>query len=141
MHNGALAVRNEEENWNPDIKELHPGFLNASCSSKTDQDFLDYICNLKLFTKLFLQVILEMTLAAQPPSLLSTAERLHSIRKLPRRTKEDFLREVMMHSTAEKQELKEWWDSEKRDRKENVAHQKEATEWLLNIMERQVDTL
>ncbi|EMP24856.1 hypothetical protein UY3_18073 [Chelonia mydas] len=43
------------------------------------------------------------------------AERLRRIRKQPRRTKEDFLRDVMMHSAAEKQELKERQDSEKRD--------------------------
>ncbi|EMP35354.1 hypothetical protein UY3_07526 [Chelonia mydas] len=58
------------------------------------------------------------------------AERLCRIRKRPRRTKEDFLCEVMMHSAAEKQELKEWQDSKKRDQKENVAHQKKATEQL-----------
>ncbi|XP_044865381.1 stonin-1 isoform X4 [Mauremys mutica] len=51
----------------------------------------------------------EMTLGSQPP--LSAAERLRRIRKHRRRTKEDFLHEVMMHSAAEKQELKEWWDS------------------------------
>ncbi|XP_053862020.1 uncharacterized protein LOC128824493 isoform X2 [Malaclemys terrapin pileata] len=39
----------------------------------------------------------EVTLGAQPPSLLSAAEQLRRIRKRPRRTKEDFLREVMMH--------------------------------------------
>ncbi|EMP28364.1 Patatin-like phospholipase domain-containing protein 7 [Chelonia mydas] len=37
-------------------------------------------------------------------------------------------------------ESQEWLDNEKRDQKENVAHQKEVTEQLLNIMERQVDT-
>ncbi|XP_053862957.1 uncharacterized protein LOC128824970 [Malaclemys terrapin pileata] len=47
----------------------------------------------------------------------------------------------MMHSVAEKQELKEWQDSEKRDRKENVACQNETTEQLLNVMECQADTL
>ncbi|EMP34846.1 hypothetical protein UY3_07983 [Chelonia mydas] len=47
----------------------------------------------------------------------------------------------MMHSVAEKQELKEWRDSKKRDQKENAEHQKEAMEWLLNIMECQVDAL
>ncbi|EMP29944.1 hypothetical protein UY3_12936 [Chelonia mydas] len=47
----------------------------------------------------------------------------------------------MMHSTAEKQELKEWQDSEKRDRKENAARQNEAMEQLLNVMECQVVTL
>ncbi|XP_073192822.1 uncharacterized protein [Lepidochelys kempii] len=83
----------------------------------------------------------EMILGAQPSSLLSAAERLCRIRKWPRRTKGDFLREVMMHSAAEKQELKEWWDSKKRDQKENVARQKEAMEWLLNVMEHQVDML
>ncbi|XP_073214995.1 uncharacterized protein [Lepidochelys kempii] len=81
----------------------------------------------------------EMTLGGQPP--LSVAEWLRRIRKQPRRTKEDFLREVMMHSAAEEQDLKEWRDSEKRDQKENAAHQKEAMEQLLNVMERQVDTL
>ncbi|KAM7180442.1 uncharacterized protein RBU57_015895 [Macrochelys suwanniensis] len=55
----------------------------------------------------------EMTLGGQPP--LSVAEWLRRIRKQPRRTMEDFLREVMMHSVAEKQELKEWQNSEKRD--------------------------
>ncbi|EMP32239.1 hypothetical protein UY3_10629 [Chelonia mydas] len=35
------------------------------------------------------------------------AERLRRIRKRPRRTKEDFLHDVMMHSAAKKQELKE----------------------------------
>ncbi|EMP38050.1 hypothetical protein UY3_04809 [Chelonia mydas] len=70
-----------------------------------------------------------------------TAERLCRIRKRPRRTKEDFLLEVMMHSDAKKQELNEWQDSEKRDRKKNMAHQKEATEQLLNVMECQADTL
>ncbi|EMP30356.1 hypothetical protein UY3_12523 [Chelonia mydas] len=69
------------------------------------------------------------------------AEWLHRIRKWPRRTKEDFLHDVMMHSTAEKQELKEWQDSEKKDRKENTACQNEAMEWLLKVMERQADTL
>ncbi|KAM9163436.1 uncharacterized protein ACDP82_001197 [Pangshura tecta] len=83
----------------------------------------------------------EMTLGASPPSLLSPAERLRSIRMRQRRTKEDFLREVMMHSAAKKQELKEWWDSEKRDQKENAAHQKEASERLLNVMECQVEML
>ncbi|XP_039367224.1 uncharacterized protein LOC120389081 [Mauremys reevesii] len=82
----------------------------------------------------------DMTLGAQPPSLLSPAERLHRIRKRPRRTKEDFLRDVTMRSADEKQELKEWRDSEKRDQKENVARQNEAPERLLKIMERQVDT-
>ncbi|XP_043362165.1 uncharacterized protein LOC122458298 [Dermochelys coriacea] len=83
----------------------------------------------------------EMPLGTQPPSLLSLAERLCRITKRPRRTKEDFLREVLMHSTAEKQELKEWQDSKKRDRKENAARQNEAMEQLLNIIECQVDTL
>ncbi|XP_053898919.1 CUGBP Elav-like family member 6 isoform X4 [Malaclemys terrapin pileata] len=63
----------------------------------------------------------EMTLGAQPPSSLSAAERLRRIRKQPRRTKVDFLHDVMMHSAAEKQELKEWRDSEKRDRKVNAV--------------------
>nr|XP_048691824.1 uncharacterized protein LOC125630227 [Caretta caretta] len=45
----------------------------------------------------------DMTLGAQPPSSLSLAELLRRIRKWPRRTKEDFLRDVMMHSAAEKQ--------------------------------------
>ncbi|XP_043396917.1 uncharacterized protein LOC122464695 [Chelonia mydas] len=82
-----------------------------------------------------------MTMGAQSPSLLSLVEWLRRIRKQPRRAKEDFLHDVMMHSVAEKQKLKEWRDCEKRDQKENVAHQKEATEWLLNLMERQVDML
>ncbi|EMP34478.1 hypothetical protein UY3_08307 [Chelonia mydas] len=47
----------------------------------------------------------------------------------------------MMHSVAKKQELKEWRDSKKRDRKENAACQNEATEQLFNIMECQEDTL
>ncbi|EMP33014.1 hypothetical protein UY3_09832 [Chelonia mydas] len=63
------------------------------------------------------------------------AEQLCRIRKWLQRTKEDFLRDVMMHSAAEKQELKEWRDSKKRDRKENVARQNEATEQLLNVMD------
>ncbi|XP_065414601.1 CUGBP Elav-like family member 6 isoform X3 [Chrysemys picta bellii] len=63
----------------------------------------------------------EMTLGAQPPSSLSAAERLRRIRKQPRRTKVDFLHDVMMHSAAEKQELKEWRDSEKRDQKVNAV--------------------
>ncbi|EMP28138.1 hypothetical protein UY3_14788 [Chelonia mydas] len=83
----------------------------------------------------------DMTWEAQPPSLLSPAEHLRRIRKQPRRTKGDFLHEVMMHSAAEKQELKEWHDNKKRDRKENVARQNEATERLLHVMERQADTL
>ncbi|EMP37983.1 hypothetical protein UY3_04741 [Chelonia mydas] len=66
---------------------------------------------------------------------------MHRIRKRPRRPKEDFLREVMMRSPAKKQELKEWRDSEKRDRKENAACQNKAKEQILNVMERQVDTL
>ncbi|XP_074806154.1 uncharacterized protein LOC141985864 [Natator depressus] len=57
----------------------------------------------------------KMTLGAQPPSLLAAAERLCRIRKWSRRTKEDFLCDVMMHSAAKKKELKEWRDSEKRD--------------------------
>ncbi|EMP40669.1 hypothetical protein UY3_02084 [Chelonia mydas] len=65
----------------------------------------------------------EMTLGSQPPPLLSAAEQLHRIRRWPRRTKEAFLCEVMMHSVAEKQELKEWQDSEKRYQKENVTQQ------------------
>ncbi|EMP36683.1 hypothetical protein UY3_06078 [Chelonia mydas] len=68
----------------------------------------------------------DMTLEANSASSLSPAEQLCRIRKRPRRTKEDFLREVMTHSAAEKQELKEWRDSEKRDRKENAAPQNEA---------------
>ncbi|XP_077670661.1 uncharacterized protein LOC144263604 [Eretmochelys imbricata] len=72
----------------------------------------------------------DRTFGTQPPPLLSPAERLRRIRKQPGRTKEDFLREVMMHSVAEKQELKEWRDSEKRDRKKNAARQNEATERL-----------
>ncbi|EMP40240.1 hypothetical protein UY3_02537 [Chelonia mydas] len=47
----------------------------------------------------------------------------------------------MMHSVAEKQEFKEWQDREKKDRKENTARQNEAMEHLLNVMERQADTL
>ncbi|EMP24514.1 hypothetical protein UY3_18439 [Chelonia mydas] len=47
----------------------------------------------------------------------------------------------MMHSAAKKQELKEWRDSENRDRKENAACQNEAMERLLNIMECQADML
>ncbi|XP_039348200.1 uncharacterized protein LOC120373609 [Mauremys reevesii] len=62
----------------------------------------------------------EMILGAQPPSLLLAAEWLCRIRRQPRRAKEDFLRDVMMHSVTEKQKLKEWQDSEKRDRKENA---------------------
>ncbi|EMP37938.1 hypothetical protein UY3_04868 [Chelonia mydas] len=57
----------------------------------------------------------EMTLGAQPPSLLAAAEWLCRIRKWPRRTKEDFLCEVMMYSAAKKQALKELRDREKRD--------------------------
>ncbi|EMP39981.1 hypothetical protein UY3_02786 [Chelonia mydas] len=87
------------------------------------------------------QLVTELTLGAQPPSLLSPAERVHRIRKRPRRTKEDFLREVTTHSAAKKQELKEWPDSKKRDRKENTAHQNGATERLLKVMERQADVL
>ncbi|KAH1164612.1 hypothetical protein KIL84_004972, partial [Mauremys mutica] len=83
----------------------------------------------------------EMTLEAQPTSLLLVAERLRRVRKHPRRTKEDFMHEVMMHSADEKKELKEWRDSEKRERKENMAHQKEATEQLLTVMECQADML
>ncbi|XP_044867194.1 uncharacterized protein LOC123367175 [Mauremys mutica] len=84
-------------------------------------------------------MITKMTLGGLPPLLV--AEQLCKTRKRPRRTKEDFFREVMMHSAAEKQELKELQDSEKRDRTENVAHQKEATAWLLNVMEHQVNVL
>ncbi|EMP35677.1 hypothetical protein UY3_07163 [Chelonia mydas] len=65
----------------------------------------------------------DMTVRAQTPYLLSPAEQLRRIRKQPRRTKEDFLRNVMMHSVAEKQELKEWQDSEKRNQKENMTRQ------------------
>ncbi|XP_044835717.1 uncharacterized protein LOC123344047 [Mauremys mutica] len=83
----------------------------------------------------------EMTLGAQPPSLLLAAEWLCRIRRRPRRAKEDFLPDVMMHSVTEKQKLKEWQDSEKRDRKENTARQNEATERLLKVMEHQADTL
>ncbi|EMP40857.1 hypothetical protein UY3_01983 [Chelonia mydas] len=83
----------------------------------------------------------DRTFGTQPPPLLSPAERLRRIRKQPGRTEEDFLHEVMMHSVAEKQELKEWRDSEKRDQKKNATRQKEAMEQLLNIMEHQADTL
>ncbi|XP_073164541.1 uncharacterized protein [Lepidochelys kempii] len=83
----------------------------------------------------------DVTLGAQPPSLLLPSERPHTIIKRPRRTKEDFLCDVMVHSTAEKQELKEWQGSEKKDRKENAVRQNEATERLLKVMERQADTL
>ncbi|EMP34502.1 hypothetical protein UY3_08331 [Chelonia mydas] len=78
---------------------------------------------------------------AQTGEEAPVAERLRTIRKRPRRSKEDFMREIMMHATTEKKELKEWWDSEKRDRKENVAHQKEATEQLLTVMEHEADKL
>ncbi|EMP33212.1 MutS protein like protein 4 [Chelonia mydas] len=40
----------------------------------------------------------------------------------------------MIHSAAEKQELKEWRDCEKRDQKENAARQNEAAEWLLKVL-------
>ncbi|XP_073212790.1 uncharacterized protein [Lepidochelys kempii] len=83
----------------------------------------------------------DMTLGAQPPSLLSPAERLLRIRKWPQRTNEDFRHDVMMHSSVEKQELKEWRDIKKKDRKENTACQNEAVDWLLNMMERQADML
>ncbi|EMP37276.1 hypothetical protein UY3_05513 [Chelonia mydas] len=79
----------------------------------------------------------EMTLGAQAHSLLLVTERLRRIRKQPRRTKEDFLCDVMM----QKQELKEWWDSDKRDQKEHAALQNEATERLLKVMEHQADML
>ncbi|EMP30757.1 hypothetical protein UY3_12179 [Chelonia mydas] len=38
-------------------------------------------------------------------------------------------------------ELKEWQDREKKDQKGNAAHQNEATERLLNVMEHQADIL
>ncbi|XP_077686459.1 uncharacterized protein LOC144272333 [Eretmochelys imbricata] len=83
----------------------------------------------------------DMTFGAQPPSFLLPAEWLLRIRKHPQRTKENFLRDVMMLSVAKKQELKEWRDSEKRDQKENASRQNTSTERLLKVMERQVDTL
>ncbi|XP_030435020.1 uncharacterized protein LOC115659237 isoform X2 [Gopherus evgoodei] len=69
------------------------------------------------------------------------AEWLCRIRRQPRRAKEDFLRDVMVHSATKKQELKERQDSEKRDGKEITARRNEGTEWLLKVMEHQADTL
>nr|XP_048695700.1 uncharacterized protein LOC125632086 [Caretta caretta] len=79
----------------------------------------------------------DMTLGAQPSPLLSPAERLRRIRKWPRRTKEDFLHDVMMHSVAKKQEI----EGVAGQREDNVAHQNEVTERLLKVMERQADML
>ncbi|EMP41208.1 hypothetical protein UY3_01551 [Chelonia mydas] len=46
----------------------------------------------------------------------------------------------MLQSAAEKKELKEWPDIKRREQKENAVRRNEATEQLLNIMERQTDT-
>ncbi|XP_044854506.1 uncharacterized protein LOC123355819 [Mauremys mutica] len=77
----------------------------------------------------------DTTMGAQPPSLLSPSERLRRIRKRPQRIKDNFLCDLIMHAAAEKQELKEWWDSEKRDRTENAEHQNKS------VMKHQADTL
>ncbi|EMP42526.1 hypothetical protein UY3_00195 [Chelonia mydas] len=82
---------------------------------------------MEILGSLLLQVLWQICFVSCPIK----AEQLRKIRKQPQRTKEDFLHDVIMHSAAENQELKEWRDSEKRDRKENAAHQNEATERLL----------
>ncbi|EMP33282.1 hypothetical protein UY3_09612 [Chelonia mydas] len=45
------------------------------------------------------------------------AERLHQIRKRPRRSKDDMFREVLHFSNAEKRERKAWREVEREDRK------------------------
>ncbi|XP_077682693.1 uncharacterized protein LOC144270227 [Eretmochelys imbricata] len=89
----------------------------------------------------------DATLRSQP-SMLSPAERLQRIRKRPHRSKEDMLHEVMQHSSNENQKVQEWWDSERRIRQQNeerwhksMVLRQQSTDWLISIMERQVDSI
>ncbi|KAM7174112.1 uncharacterized protein RBU57_004304 [Macrochelys suwanniensis] len=83
-----------------------------------------------------------------PPSVLSPTERLQSLRKRPRRTKEDMLQEVMNQSLKENQKAREWRESERRLCQENALHRRqsmqlwqESTKELISIMARQVESI
>ncbi|XP_048693147.2 uncharacterized protein LOC125630998 [Caretta caretta] len=91
--------------------------------------------------------VLNATLRSQP-SVLSPAEKLQRIRKRPRRSKEDMLHEVMQRSSNENQKVQEWRDSERRIRQQNEVHRhksavlwQQSTDWLISIMEQQVDLI
>ncbi|XP_048715527.1 uncharacterized protein LOC125640694 [Caretta caretta] len=81
-------------------------------------------------------------------SVLSPAERLQRIRKMPRRSKKDMLHEVMQHASNENRKVQEWRDSERRicQQNEELRHksavlQQQSTERLIGIMERQADLI
>ncbi|XP_043392105.1 uncharacterized protein LOC122463856 [Chelonia mydas] len=81
-------------------------------------------------------------------SVLSLAKRLRRIRKIPRRSKEDMLHEVMQHSSNENQKVQEWRDSERRISQQNEGRQhksavlrRQSTDQLISIMERQADSI
>ncbi|XP_050794040.1 uncharacterized protein LOC127043861 [Gopherus flavomarginatus] len=82
----------------------------------------------------------DVTLRSQP-SLLSKAKRLQRIRKHLQRSKEDMLHEVMQQSFNENQKVHKWQESERRVRQQNADRQHQSTEWLLSIMERQLDSI
>ncbi|CAM2096124.1 unnamed protein product [Caretta caretta] len=69
------------------------------------------------------------------------AERLRQIRKCPRRSKEDMFWEVLHFSNAEKREHKECREAKRQDRKENQEFVKDATEWMIKVMEEQTQML
>ncbi|XP_044866240.1 uncharacterized protein LOC123366659 [Mauremys mutica] len=74
-------------------------------------------------------------------TLHTLAKRLCQIRKCPRRSKDDMFWEVLHFSDAEKRERKDWWKAERQDRKENHEFVKDASEWMIKVMEEQMQLL
>ncbi|XP_065417016.1 uncharacterized protein LOC135974154 [Chrysemys picta bellii] len=86
------------------------------------------------------QVPAASTLRPQP-SLLLPAQRLQRLRKRPRKSKEDMLQEVMRQSNKENEKAQNWRERESRIHQENAAHQRQSTDRLISILERQADTI
>ncbi|XP_065414738.1 uncharacterized protein LOC135973788 [Chrysemys picta bellii] len=69
------------------------------------------------------------------------AERLHQIRKRPRCSKDNMFWEVLHGSNAEIREHKECWEAKRQDRKGNQKFVKNATEWMIKVIEEQTQML
>ncbi|EMP35857.1 hypothetical protein UY3_06961 [Chelonia mydas] len=69
------------------------------------------------------------------------AKRLRQIRKCPRCSKEDMFWEVLHYSNAEKREYQDCWEAKRQDRKENQEFIKDASEWMIKVMEEQMQML
>ncbi|XP_074801564.1 uncharacterized protein LOC141982910 [Natator depressus] len=69
------------------------------------------------------------------------AKCLHQIRGCRKCSKDDMFWEVLHCSNTEKREHKECWEAKRQDRKENQEFVKDATEWVIKVMEEQTQML